>query len=212
MSGEFTTSAVIVELMVEALTGPTVAGANVFSPRTWPVDLGLLPILLVQAPEERKTSLGPNAPSFDVVTTVRVIGRLTFKASVNDAAAAAALAALQTFQRQIEIAVINAYDLMQVISEFPTIDTKLEVKSEGDQPIAELTMDFAVKFYQGPEAFAQPVTNPLEEFAAYGDLLNVFDPNGTYTPPFDYTVPDAPRTTGPDGRVEIGAVIELPQE
>lgn len=203
-----TTSDTVQQAFITALDGKTAAGANIFSPRTWPIALDGMPVVLVQSPKERKESLGPNAPSYDVLATIRVVGRLTFKALPDDAAATQALAALSILQRQIEVAVINNYALFLLISEIVSVDTVNDVKSEGNQPIAELTMDFVCKFYQGPECFAQPVLTPINELAIYGDLLNVFDPTGTYVPPApgDPVVPP-PRDIGPDGRIEIGAIV-----
>lgn len=206
-----TTADTISSAIIHALDGNTVVGTNIFSPRSWPVPLGDLPILLLQSPRETKVSAGPNSPAFNVLATFRIIGRLTFKAAVDDAGAAAALAALATLQRQIEVAVINDWALFKLISEIKSIETVNEVKSEGNQPIAELTMDLACEFYQAFNAFAQPATTPIEEFAIYADLLNVFSPDGTYAPPFPYDVTASPRTTGPDGRVEGGALVEIDQ-
>lgn len=206
-----TTADTVQTAIVNAITGKTAAGANVYTPRTWPIALAKLPIVLVQSPRERKESLGPNAPSFDVFATIRVVGRLTFVAIADDQAAKAALAALAILQRQIEVAVINDFDLFVMISEMTSVEATSEVKSDGQQPIAELTMDFVCKFYQGPEAFAQPTLTPFDELAMYADMINVFDPSKTYVPPFPYVPTPAPRTAGPDGRVEGIAVVTFPE-
>lgn len=205
-----TTSDTVMAAIIAALMGKTDVGTNIFSPRSWPVPLGDMPILLLQSPRETKVSTGPNSPAFNVTSTIRIIGRLTFKAQVDDAGAALALTALAVLQRQIEVAVINNFALFRMISEMRSIQTTNEVKSEGNQPIAELTMDLECCFYQGFNAFAQPELTDINELAAYGDLLNVFSPSGTYTPPFDYDVTATPRTEGPDGRVEIGAIVPIP--
>jgi hypothetical protein len=212
-----TTTDTVQTAIVAALVGKTGAGDQVYSPRDWPVDLAALltPMLMVQSPREHKESQGPNAPSYDVTATIRVVGRLTLKATANGLQAGVILAALAALQRQIEVAVINDLALYRIISEIVSVDTATEVKSEGNQPIGELTMDFVCKFYQGPEAFAQPTLTPIEELAIFGDLVNVFDPNGTYPPPedgFTYPVADPPRESGPDYRAEIGAVVEIEQE
>jgi hypothetical protein len=210
-----TTTEDVQGLIVTALLNSTGAGDQVWAPREWPTDLSKIvqPAILVQAPRERKESLGPNAPSYDVLATIRLVGRLTLKAQADDAHAPLVLAALALLQRQIEVAIINNGPLFLVISEIVSVDTVLEIKSDGAQPIGELTMDFVCKFYQGPEAFAQPDVTAITEMALFGDLVNVFDPNGTYPaqPGFDYPVEAAPRESGPDGRVEIGAAIEVEQ-
>jgi len=158
-----------------------------------------------------KRSKGKNAPAYDVTATIRAIARVTFKAEVDDRAACRALAMLEDFKRQIEVAVINNFALYKIISEISTVESLSEIKSDGKQPYGELTMDFACVFYQGAECFAAPVFTVIESVALYGDVRNMADPTGTYTPPFPYTPTTEPRTVGPDGRVEIGAIVPTPQ-
>jgi hypothetical protein len=208
-----TTSDLLSGLLVTALTGNTGAGANVFAPRDWPTSLGVMPIILVNSPSERKESLGRNVPQFTVTTTIRVVGRLTAAASTGDAGAGALQAALGVLQRQIEVAVINSYDLTKLIQQFAFVEVQNKVTSDAEQHVGELTMDFGLEFYQGPEAFFPTASTPLQELRIYSDLVNVFDPTGTYpSPPFPGSVQPAPRTQGPDGRVEGGGLdITLPQ-
>ena len=207
-----TTSDSLATLLTAALMGKTGAGNNVFAPRDWPTSQDDMPILLVQSPSERKESIGKNAPQFNVTATIRVNGRVTSVADAGDAGAVAVQGALATLQRQIEVAVINNYHLTAEISEFVSVDTRSKVSSEGEQHIGELTMDFELLFYQGPEDFAPTASSPLEEIAIYSDFINVFDPTGTYPPPpvTDPVVPAA-RTKGPDGRIEGEVFVELPQ-
>lgn len=208
-------------LMVAALTRqddaghyPTGAADKVYAPRDWPTVASLMPVILVQSPTERKTGMGRSgAPQFTVTTTLRVVARVYALADTGDSGAVAALAATSVLQRQIEVAVINDYDLRASIQQYTTIEVTNEVKRDGEMHFGELVMDFSLEFYQGPEDFAPIVSDAIAELAIYGDLLNVFDPTGTYDPdlePFDAAT-DAPRTEGPDGRPEISALIELPQ-
>lgn len=209
-----TTSDTVQDLVVAALQGKTLAGGNIFIPRDWPIELDPLPMIKVGTPEERKESLGPNAPQFDVLTTLRLTAIAKLKATSNDQAAGAAQVVAAVMQRQIERAVINDYDLFRVISEIVSVDTKSQVKSEGSVHLAELTMDFVMKFYQGTEDFAPIDVVPIEEIMLVADLIDVADLLGTYppSPDFPYSVEPAPRTEGPDGRVEIGALIQLETE
>lgn len=204
-----TTSDDVQAAIVAALTGTTVAQDRVYNPRTWPLAPSLYPTILVQSPKERKESKGKNAPAYDVFATFRLVARVTMKAQAGDAAAVQVLDALAAFQRQIEVAVINNYELYLIISEIASVDTVNEVKSEGNQPIGELTMDLQCVFYQGTEMFAPIVPQEITEFAAFADLINRFDPAVLYVPPFPYDTTLPPRSTGPDGRVEAGAVFAL---
>lgn len=204
-----TTSDQLGDLIQKALKGKTIAGDNVWQPRDYPATPALFPLIFVNSPKEHKQSQGPNAPAYDVATTFRLVGRVKGKAPAGALTAAAVQTALGILQRQIERAVINDYDLFQKISQITTVDSEQMITAEGEQNVGEVTMDMVLEFYQGTEDFAPIPSNPIAEIALYADLLDVADLLGTYTPPFDYPVPAAPRTQGPDGRVEIGAVLEL---
>lgn len=211
-----TDSAALQDGVVEAIrTGPTAAGANVYSPRTWPTKPDVMPIVLVQSPTEEKTSLGRSGASqFNVVTTVRVVGRVYAKVAGDDAAAVAALAAVGVLQRQIEVAVINNQDLRALgVQQFSFVRIVTQVKTEGEFTFGELVMDFGLEFYQGPEDFHPLASDPMAEIAIYADLVNVFSPSGTFDEtPFAADATPEPRTEGPDGRPEGMALIILPQE
>lgn len=206
-------------LLVAALTRATDGvyatgiGANWFAPRDWPTSPDEMPIGLVQSPKERKESEGRSgAQQFTVTTIIRVIARVVSKAGSGDAGAVAALAALGVLQRQIEVAVINDYDLTRQIQQFTSVDSTSGVKATGEFHTGELVMDFALEFYQGPEDFAPIAATPIEQMAIFADLLNVFSPAGDFldAEPFDVAVP-APRDLGPDGRPEGAMLTDLPQ-
>lgn len=186
-----TTSAELRDLFVEALGGATDANANVYSPFDWPTDPDAYPIIIVRAPKERKQSLGPNAPIFDVTTTIEITARTKSIALLGDAGSAAALAAAERLKGQIEVALINnpflwAHpDGSQRISQFASVDSELTTSSEGDMPIAELLMHIEVEFTQGPEDFFPIPSIPLEGFDA-----GVKEPVGTVEPGFSITFPN----------------------
>ena len=193
--------------------GATIAGNNVFSVLDWSTWSGSYPLIFLQTPTEEKESLGrQGAPQFTVTSTLRIDARVTAPAQVNGAGAAAALAQLEVFQQQIEIALINYPPLMQLIQCVPFVRVKMDVNAEGAQNLGEMVMDMGLEFYQGPEDFYPIHTDPLTEITVDADLVNVADPTGTYLdPPFPDSVVPAPRTHGPDGRPEGGLDILLPQ-
>lgn len=210
-----TTTDTLVALVETGLKGRTVAGDRVYSPRDWPAATSDLPIIKIAQPFERKDSQGPNAPAYDVSSTIQVIATVTLLPAItNDQAAGIAQSALAIVQRQIERALINNYDLYLVISEIVSVDVKSEIRSDGSGHVGELTMDFVMKFYQGTAAFYPIDTVEISELALLGDMINVVDKLGTYpaSPDFPYPVAPAPRIEGPDGRVEIGALIQLETE
>ncbi|HBO83304.1 MAG TPA: ABC transporter permease [Cupriavidus sp.] len=213
-----TTSADLRGLFVAALKGATNAGQAVYSPFDWPTAQAAYPLILVHARKERKVSLGPNAPEFDVYTTIEIIARTKSPALVGDAGSASALAAAEVLKAQIETALINNPAIWadpaggQRIEQFTSVDSELNTSSEGEMPMAELVMQIEVKFYQGPEIFYPIATVPLQTVNIHVDTAAPFDPNGTYAnPPFPAAVNPAPRTSGPDGRDEGALNITLPQ-
>lgn len=210
MSDVIVIPSLILAAFKTALIGNTDAGDRVYLPRDWPTGASLLPAILLSNPKEHKESKGPNAPEYDVYGTFRVKARSATKATPGNAAAGAMLTELQTLQRQIETTVVNNYALYLMIEQISGIETETSTLSDGALEVGELTMDFVVKFYQGPEAFAPIDFEDIQVFNAFGDLESIFDPNGTYMPPFPYPVPAAPRIVGPDGRVEIAVSETMP--
>lgn len=206
-----TTSDLLQGLIVAALTGTTGAGDKVFAPRDWPTTPGEMPILLIQSPTEHKESLGRSgAQQFTTTVTIRVVGRMTAKAQTGDAGAGALLAALGVLQGQIQVAVINSYDLSQQIQQIASVDVKNGVSSEAEQHLGELVMDFHLETYEGPEDFAPVTASPIDQLAIFADLVNVYSPSGTFDPtlePFTAATPE-PRTAGPDGRPEASLFID----
>jgi hypothetical protein len=185
-----TTSADIRALFVEALQGQTDAGSNVFSPFDWPTSPDAFPIILVHARRERKESLGPNVPEFNVFATLEIVARTRSGARVGALGAADALAAAERLKEQIEIALINNPSIWsdpnggQRIEQFTSLDSELMSNSEGEMPMAELAMQIEVKFYQGPEDFFPIPLTPLTEMT-----LAVEEPDGTVQSGFDIAFP-----------------------
>lgn len=185
-----TTSADLRALFVDALTGATDAGAAVYSPFDWPTAADAYPLLLVHARRERKESLGPNTPEFNVYATLEVIGRTKSRALVGDQGSAAALLAAERLKAQIEVALINNPAIWadpaggQRIEQFTSVESELSTSSEGDMPMAELLMHIEVKFYQGPEDFFPIPITPLSEVT-----LAVEEPDGTTRTGFDIVFP-----------------------
>ncbi len=208
-----TTTDVLLGVVQTLLTGTTAAGTNVYLPGDWPSWDGRYPYIRVRPLREHKESQGNAGINFEVVATIRITARVSAPAQAADAGADNAETALWVLGRQIETTVINAQSLKVLISEFPFVDTEVEVNADGREHYAELVMDIGLAFYQGAEAFAPQTTVPLTEMTVDTDLVDVFDPSGTYSDPaFPVSVLPAPRTSGPDGRPEgAGLDIQLPQ-
>ncbi|KWN77063.1 hypothetical protein [Burkholderia stagnalis] len=185
-----TTSADLRALFVTALKGATDAGQAVYSPFDWPTAGDAYPAILVHARRERKESLGPNVPEFNVFTTVDITARTKSPARAGDLGAADALMAAERLKAQIEMALINNPAIWadpnggQRIEQFTSVESDLMSSSEGSMPMAELSMQIEVKFYQGPEDFFPIPGVPLTEVS-----LGIPQPEGTTEPGLTITLP-----------------------
>ena len=208
-----TTAAMLRGLAVQALRGATAAGESVYSPLDWASYAGSYPVIGLQTPAEQKESLGRNgAPQFTVTVTLRVTARAQAAAVGLDQGAAAVEAVIEQLQSQIEIALINNPALMGLLQQISSVHVQKDVSAEGKYHLGELVMELGLEFYQGPEDFFPIPAVPLTTVDINADLVNVFDPSGTYlNPPFPTAVNPAPRTSGPDGRDEGSLQIDLPQ-
>ena len=171
-------AAQIRQLVVDALTGETDAGGEVFSPRDLPTTRDMYPILLVQTPFDHKHSLGRNAPQFTTVTTVRISGRVQeYDGEIEDDGAMVAELALEKLREQVERAVINSYALTKVIQQFREIRSTIDVNAEGEAHLGQLLYEIDIEYYQGPEDFY-----PVESVPLAGIDIRVQMPDGTPAP------------------------------
>jgi hypothetical protein len=209
-----TTQAELMDLMAAALVGQTAAGARVYTPRTWPTRPGDMPILLLTPGKEVKKSKGRSAPAFDVLAVVRVQGRVFAKSGVGDAGAIAALAAAELLKAQIEVALINQYDLQRAVQSIAQVETQVATGKDGEMVYGEVLVDFTFDFFQYADQFHPVDGEPLEELKLYGDLLNIFSALDDFTgapgaTPWVADALAAPRKAGPDGRAEIGLTFDF---
>lgn len=200
------TSEDLADLMIAALVagvaGQTIAGPRVYAASAWPTVLPIEPYIVFEPVDEDKVSAGLGAPQFNTTAIIVLHGRVTAAAQAADGAANAVRQVLKAFRRQIEVAVINDYALTRSVSSFASVRSRIKTEDSGRQLVGEVAVEFRLAFYQGPELFHPAEADPIDEVRIYADLVNVADPSGTYTPPFDYPVTNAPRSAGPDGRIE----------
>jgi hypothetical protein len=184
-----TSSAVIRELAVAALTGTTDAGTNVYFARTWPTQPDSYPILLIPPLDERGESWGPNGePEFNVTTTLRVIARVQEPAELADAGAAAVALDLEKLRDQVKAAVINNPTLMGKtgpVQQFSHFRCMPHTTANGEQPIGEMVVEIDMVFVQSSdEDFYQIPTVPLQ-----GIDVTVQEPDGTTEPGLTINLP-----------------------
>jgi hypothetical protein len=184
-----TSSALIRQLAVAALTDTTAAGANVFFARTWPTQPDSYPILLIPPLNETGESWGPNGePSFNVTTTLRVIARVQEPAELEDAGAAAVAIELETIRDQIKAAVINNPTLMgwgAPVQQFTHFRCMPHTTANGEQPLGEMVVEIDMIFIQSSdEDFYQIPTVPLQVVD-----VTVLEPDGTTEPGLTINLP-----------------------
>lgn len=150
-------------LVTDALLAKTDAQERVYSPRDWPTSENFYPALLIQTPVEVKRSHGRNLPQFTTVTTVQITGRVqALDEEKTNNGAMKAESALECLREQIERAVINSFDLTRQIQQFAQVRSAIGVSASGEGHTAELVMELDIEYYQGPEDFYPPDTEPLE--------------------------------------------------
>jgi hypothetical protein len=181
-----------------------VQGITLQSPGDWNQPSSRLPVLKVKQGKDRKESNGRNGQ-----TSFTTISVFLLRVEVSAVSGPAALLALEGFGADIEAAIFKSKPLRDKTQDFRFMETETEVNAEGATHVG--TMDIALGV-EMVETFYPDVTAVLAEIDLTADLINVYDPNGTYDdPPFPDSVKPAPRTEGPDGRAEGFVKATFPQ-
>ncbi|MDN7998050.1 hypothetical protein QZN00_12920 [Burkholderia multivorans] len=183
-----TTSMQLRDIAVQALSGATAAGANVFSPRDQATWDGEYPVIFVRVDEEDGESFGRHGPpAFTVTATLRIEARASAPGAADDAGAAQLLVALEGLREQIKAAVINYPPLMSLLSQFPFFRTRIVRQADdAHDHLGAVVVEVGMEFVQGPEDFYQPPAVPLESVD-----LTVQMPNGTTEPGLTIDLPQS---------------------
>ena len=192
----------------------TRAGDSVYTPRSWPTWHQQYPVIIVRTPTVVRASTGHQGPpSFNSVITLAVAGRL----EADSEADADELA--RELGEQIETALLRNSQFMydSDIQQFASSSFTLKVDASGKRWIGEAQIALGCEVFEtfeptvdaGGDVF--PPRFMLDGMNVHADLVNVFDPSGTYSAPTapPYTPTAAPRTSGPDGRDEGAVQIDL---
>lgn len=162
---DLVTSQSLLGLFETVLTadGATAANDLVFQPGSWPTQRGRMPIIKLRILRERRVSQGRGTPGYTTTATIRVLGEVEAYAREDDAGATAAEAACWALKRQIEVAIVNSYQLFMRIQQIASIDSGLVINSEGATHIAAVVMDFAVEFFEDTDSFAPTAADEVDE-------------------------------------------------
>jgi hypothetical protein len=191
--------------VVAALKGfPTLANVVIQSPGAVPTPPENLPAILVRCSREHKESINRGMPEFTSTVTIEVEARLSASNGVD------AQDMIEALGYQVEQAILTNQPLIAIVQQVMAIDTDLEITTEARDVIAGYRASF---HFELPEMFDPAVSidfPPLGGMGLHLDLINVFDPLGTYPgSPFPASVVPAPRSYGPDGRDEGAADLPL---
>ncbi len=189
---------------------------DIDSPGDWVTPPVKLPAVLVRNGHERKESVQKGMAEFTTTSSIEIEARLQAATSI------AAQDEIEALGYLLENAILTNYSVIGMVSQVVSVDTQTEISSDGRQHLAgiKMTLSFEMPEIYDPTAVAPALTTwpvvpaqivPLTNFTLTGDLINIFDPNGTYVGSlFPADVLAAPRTSGPDGRMEGGMDITLP--
>ncbi|WP_145587189.1 ATP-binding protein [Yersinia kristensenii] len=174
-------AAQIRQLAAAALIGKTDAEGRIYSTDIWPITT--YPAILLQTPVEVKESIGRNAPQFKTMTTLRISGHIQLSEADNRVTEAAL--ALERLCEQIQLAVINSYELTRQIQQFAKVRTTMGIDSNSEPHFAQVTVELDLEYYQGPEDFF-----PLETLQLTGLDVTIDMPDGTTAPLVAITFPE----------------------
>lgn len=191
--------------------------ATIDSPGDWTTPPEKLPAVLMRSGRGHRESKMKGMVEFDSSVAIEI------EARVEAASASAAQDAIEALSYAIENAILTDYNVIGMVQQVSSIDEEIEITAEGKHHLGGIKMVLSFELFEAfdPTATAPAATTwpavpaqivPLTNFTLTGDLINIFDPNGTYVGTlFPSEVLPAPRTSGPDGRMEGGLDITLPQ-
>lgn len=171
------------------------------SPGDRPTPTEKIPVILVRNADERKDGFTPNGPAqFNTTCYIEV------QAKVLEVSAERAQDRIEFLGFLIENAVLRDVEMQRVVQKFESIDTKSEINSDGESHVGAITMTFGLQVYElftPDDALTWNNITDLAKLFMTIDTAWPFDKDGVYPDvPYQDKVPDAPRTSGPDGRAE----------
>jgi hypothetical protein len=185
-------------------------GATIDSPGDRDTPPTKLPAILMRSAGDRKESLMRGPPEFTTTVSIEIEARVEAERPED------AQDLLEGLCYAIECAVLTNYALTVLIQQVSSVDTKLEITSDGRRHLGGAFMTFAFEvvevFDPLTQSPVQPVAVPLQEIQLHNDMVGTFDATGTYAnSAFPGAAKPAPRTSGPDGRDEGALDIFPPQ-
>jgi hypothetical protein len=139
-------------LAIQTIVGAkTVAYDRVYSPRPWPARADLFPMVIIQAPHDRKVALGRGINQFNTMIRLVVIGRVVGSSQEQ------VQSDLDLLLGQIEEALLCTNSFSNSIQQFSTIETQAAVNADGRDFVGEGGLAIECEVYQ----VFEPVGVPL---------------------------------------------------
>lgn len=199
MAGRETGRSILRAAAVRSLIdAQTIAADRVYPTRVWPMQQGQMPAYLVYVYNEESESLDLTSPDAHFRTTLDLLILARAEAIATDIEDQ-----IDTLVEQAKNALFTNCAFRDLVNWFAGMRTELTYGDTDRLPYAEAAITIKCVYN---EPFAANITTNFAGADIYVDAASVaVDPTGEYTPPFPYPVQPAPRTRGPDGRIEIGA-------
>jgi hypothetical protein len=179
----------------------TLAGDNVEADRIDPLPAGGAPHIIVYAGTEATPFSTAGGPPAFVQRCTMVVQCLVSRADKDTARAD-----VNAMIAQVHLALLED----PVWTRMPAIVESMRVTRTFTGSTGLVEADGRIEFVlTWREDYQVRVATPLNLLMLRVDTAQPFDPSGSYQP--DYPVAAPPRVVGPDGRIEIGAQIPLPQ-
>ncbi len=182
--------------------------AEVESPPVTATAPSQMPYAAVRCGAERKVGATKQQATFTTTSTLEILARVS--ASTKEAAQDA----IEALGYQIEQQLFGAPAFIALVQQVASVSTTTEINGDGSQYQAGIEMSVDCELY---EVFDPVLINPgnypaLEGVNLHVDTQRPFDANGIYAgSPFPASIAPAPRASGPDGRDEIAANVDLSQ-
>lgn len=184
---------------------PLVPAGNIIDSPATPQPPASMPSLLVYVWRDsgKGISEAGSMPLFRTTLTIVVECRVTGTAET------ATRDALDDLAEAVKNALLTSPAITGYADHFAGMETVIEVNGEAQRFLgnAKFALDFVYD-----EPFQPKIEPDFTGFNLYVDLVNLYSPTGNFAKPFDYPVAPPPRSSGPDGRVEIGATGDLTSE
>ncbi|PYD79986.1 hypothetical protein ACM0P6_02840 [Komagataeibacter sucrofermentans] len=122
------------------LNASTVAGQKIYTARSLPSTIAVLPNVYLQVPIDQGTSLGRSQPGFRRVAYLQIEGRVTggTPAKVEDT--------LDLLAAQIEYALMQDASFQAQIQQVTEIDTRISIDSSGSRHLGAVTIRMGLEF------------------------------------------------------------------